>query len=256
MIPTASININKRPGPGRPRANGNVYSSSHSKKRKMSETNIKLKGIANDQNSRVQSRKGNRLSQSGFNSGLQNKKPIMSAKTKDPEVIRSSHKLQKQITNDDSEGEAGDAKIYAEKAGGINPIPKFEKSVFDMKYEQKQHQLFKSNRKQNHLEREKKIDSEAKARRAQDQLQTYPSDFPLAHPTQQNLRFEHPQRMTAKFQEGKDTITFDSDFCSGNLSKVTKYQKNEYLLWVSHDGAPYQDDGYKTWFYFSVKGVP
>ena len=33
-------------------------------------------------------------------------------------------------------------------------------------------------------------------------------------------------------------------------------QKNEYLLWVSHDGAPYQEDGYKTWFYFSVKGVP
>ena len=25
---------------------------------------------------------------------------------------------------------------------------------------------------------------------------------------------------------------------------------------MSHDGAPYQDDGYKTWFYFSVKGVP
>jgi hypothetical protein len=24
---------------------------------------------------------------------------------------------------------------------------------------------------------------------------------------------------------------------------------------VSHDGAPYQEDGYKTWFYFSVKGV-
>jgi hypothetical protein len=24
---------------------------------------------------------------------------------------------------------------------------------------------------------------------------------------------------------------------------------------VSHDGAPYQEDGYRTWFYFSVKGV-
>ncbi|MFN7881182.1 MAG: M14-type cytosolic carboxypeptidase [bacterium] len=52
-------------------------------------------------------------------------------------------------------------------------------------------------------------------------------------------------------------MTFDSDFCSGNLSKVVKgNQKNEYLLWVSHDGAPYLENGYKTWFYFSVKGVP
>lgn len=33
-------------------------------------------------------------------------------------------------------------------------------------------------------------------------------------------------------------------------------QRNEYFLWVSHDGAPYLDDGYKTWFYFSVRGVP
>jgi hypothetical protein len=62
--------------------------------------------------------------------------------------------------------------------------------------------------------------------------------------------------MTAKFTEGKDTITFDSDFCGGNLSKVVKVQKNEFNLWVSHDGAPYQEDGYKTWFHFSVKGVP
>jgi len=143
MIPTASININKRPGPGRPRANGNGYSSSNSKKRKMSETNIKLKGMANDSNSRQQSRKGNRLLQSGFTSGLQNKKTI---KTQH-EVIKSTTKLQKQQTQDESEGEAGDAKMYAQKAGGVNPIPKFEKSVFDMKYEQKQHQLFKSNRK-------------------------------------------------------------------------------------------------------------
>jgi hypothetical protein len=36
---------------------------------------------------------------------------------------------------DESEGEAGDARMYADKAGGLNPIPKFEKSVFDMKYE-------------------------------------------------------------------------------------------------------------------------
>jgi hypothetical protein len=38
---------------------------------------------------------------------------------------------------DESEGEAGDAHIYADKARGLNPVPKFEKSVFDMKYESK-----------------------------------------------------------------------------------------------------------------------
>jgi hypothetical protein len=64
--------------------------------------------------------------------------------------------------------------------------------------------------------------------------------------------------MTQTFQESKDTvITFSSDFCSGNLSKVTKgSQKNEFWMYISHDSAPYQTDGYKTWFYFSVKGVP
>lgn len=46
--------------------------------------------------------------------------------------MRSSHKVAQQ---DESEGEAGDARMYAEKAGGMNPMPKFEKSVFDMKYE-------------------------------------------------------------------------------------------------------------------------
>ena len=42
----------------------------------------------------------------------------------------------------ESEGEAGDARIYAERASGTKggvggegpPLPKFEKSVFDMKY--------------------------------------------------------------------------------------------------------------------------
>lgn len=64
--------------------------------------------------------------------------------------------------------------------------------------------------------------------------------------------------MTERFVESKNTtVTFDSDFCGGNLSRATRgCQKNEYFLWVSHDGAPYQDDGYKTWFYFSVTGVP
>jgi len=92
----------------------------------------------------------------------------------------------------------------------------------------------------------------------QHQLVDYPAGFPLAHPESVHLRAVHPQRMTAKFQESRDTvITFDSDFCSGNLSKVTKgNNKNEYFLWISHDSAPYLEDGYRTWFYFSVHGVP
>ena len=47
---------------------------------------------------------------------------------------------------DESEGEAGDARSYAERANGakmasvqnVEPVPKFEKSVFDMKYNEKQ----------------------------------------------------------------------------------------------------------------------
>lgn len=27
-------------------------------------------------------------------------------------------------------------------------------------------------------------------------------------------------------------------------------------MWISNDAAPYTDHGYKTWFYFSIKGVP
>ena len=43
-------------------------------------------------------------------------------------------------SQNESEGEAGDAKMYAARANGMskqlgsNPIPKFENSVFDMKY--------------------------------------------------------------------------------------------------------------------------
>lgn len=72
------------------------------------------------------------------------------------------------------------------------------------------------------------------------------------------MRQIHPARTTTYFPEGKDhQIVFDSNFCSGNLSRVCRgSQKNEFWLWVSNDGAPYQDDGYRTWFYFSVKGVP
>jgi hypothetical protein len=43
----------------------------------------------------------------------------------------------------ESEGEAGDTRVYAERgiklaeAKEVEPMPKFEKSVFDMKYTEK-----------------------------------------------------------------------------------------------------------------------
>jgi len=54
-------------------------------------------------------------------------------------------------------------------------------------------------------------------------------------------------------------IVVRSDFCSGNLAKASRSNegKNQINLWVEQDAAPYmQGDYYKTWFYFSVTGVP
>lgn len=86
-----------------------------------------------------------------------------------------------------------------------------------------------------------------------------PEHYRVCHPNAgDNLRFLHPERITQKFNEGKDTvITFSSDFDSGNMSRVCRgNQRGEYFLWISNDGAPYTENGYRTWFYFSVKGVP
>jgi hypothetical protein len=50
-----------------------------------------------------------------------------------------------------------------------------------------------------------------------------------------------------------------SDFCSGNLAKAQRGKdKNHIDLWVCADSQPYfnHSDFYKTWFYFSVTGVP
>lgn len=90
-------------------------------------------------------------------------------------------------------------------------------------------------------------------------MKTAPAHFAQCHPNAgDNLRFTHPERATAEFNEGKNTkIVFSSDFDGGNMSRCCKgNQKNEYLLWISNDCAPYRDEGYRTWFYFSVKGVP
>jgi hypothetical protein len=50
-----------------------------------------------------------------------------------------------------------------------------------------------------------------------------------------------------------------SDFCSGNLARACKgFSKNSFDLWVAEDSSPHfvERDFYKTWFYFSVSGVP
>ena len=54
-------------------------------------------------------------------------------------------------------------------------------------------------------------------------------------------------------------IVIRSDFCSGNLSKAYRgSQKNFFDLWVASDSEPHfkNTDFYRTWFYFSVTGVP
>ena len=54
-------------------------------------------------------------------------------------------------------------------------------------------------------------------------------------------------------------IVVRSDFCSGNLAKAARGKdKSTIDLWVTADAEPYfkHSDFYKTWFYFSVTGVP
>lgn len=99
--------------------------------------------------------------------------------------------------------------MYAARANGLskqlgsNPIPKFENSVFDMKYKSQAKQLddkvcSPKSKAQKEIKRDKVAQAiidekeKMKERRAGDQLTQYPPDFPLAHPNQQNLRFEHP----------------------------------------------------------------
>ena len=66
----------------------------------------------------------------------------------------------------------------------------------------------------------------------------------------------YPSRTRWEIPDSK--IVFSSQFCSGNLSRAQRgYQKNTFDLWVAHDAAPHMEgDYYKTWFYFSVTGMP
>ena len=53
-------------------------------------------------------------------------------------------------------------------------------------------------------------------------------------------------------------ITISSDFDSGNLSRCEQSETDEkyFTCYMNGDGLPYTNVGhYRTWFYFSVKGV-
>jgi hypothetical protein len=64
--------------------------------------------------------------------------------------------------------------------------------------------------------------------------------------------------MTVQIPDSK--IVISSNFCSGNLARATRSasQKNEFNLWVASDSEPHfkNTDFYRTWFYFSITGVP
>jgi hypothetical protein len=56
-----------------------------------------------------------------------------------------------------------------------------------------------------------------------------------------------------------DKITISSEFDSGNLARCKQLDsaKNTFYMYMSQDSEPYTDKGhYRTWFYFSVSGVP
>ena len=75
-------------------------------------------------------------------------------------------------------------------------------------------------------------------------------------PYDPKLLASYPQRTRWDISDTK--ICFSSEFCSGNLAKVTRGQsKNCFDLWVCSDSAPFlEGDYYRTWFYFSITGVP
>ena len=67
-----------------------------------------------------------------------------------------------------------------------------------------------------------------------------------------------PQRTQWPIPDSR--IVFSSQFCSGNMSRAQRgAQRNCFDIWVSGDATPHMgtdDTYYRTWFYFSVTGVP
>ena len=89
-----------------------------------------------------------------------------------------------------------------------------------------------------------------------DRMQKIEEPLYFKSPHDPKLLQSYPQRTRTEIADTK--IVFSSDFCSGNLDRVQKgFNKNCYDLWVAADSAPFlEGDFYKTWFYFSVTGVP
>lgn len=75
-----------------------------------------------------------------------------------------------------------------------------------------------------------------------------------------NILSRQPQQNTFKFCNG---IEISSEFDSGNLARCQLHENDMgqpdptyFNCYLSGDGLPYTAVGhYKTWFYFSVKGV-
>lgn len=66
---------------------------------------------------------------------------------------------------------------------------------------------------------------------------------------------KYPSQTTFELPGG---ITISSEFDSGNLAKCIPdpEKPNTYNCWLAGDGQPYTQQGlFRTWFYFSVKGV-
>ena len=67
---------------------------------------------------------------------------------------------------------------------------------------------------------------------------------------------KNPQQNIFQFDD--IGLTIASDFDSGNLARCVQHADDPYHfhLYPSGDGLPYANVGhYKTWFYFSVKGI-
>lgn len=64
--------------------------------------------------------------------------------------------------------------------------------------------------------------------------------------------------MRTRWEIPDSNIVFSSEFCSGNLARAQRgYLKNTFDLWVASDASPHMEgEYYRTWFYFSVTGMP
>ena len=76
-------------------------------------------------------------------------------------------------------------------------------------------------------------------------------------PESHGILEEQPQQGQWNFENG---MVVSSQFCSGNLGRCalkTDTEEVGFDLFMSGDGLPYTATGhYKSWFYFSITGVP